>query len=441
MLWELTLRFHLLPPALDALVLALFAATATAFTRTGERATLLHVAYTTAALAAVALSIGTHEMLSFIALLLLMLAVCEHKTLRERCGRLRILVAVLADLTLWMLIFLYRSPLSARMDYPNLSTAVLLVPALALLILQAASVARSTELLRTKIAAFDVLQSMIAFLLALCAAFWLLPASGPALASIAVALGAAGCYAAALLLNKRKGEARNFHVFATWGGALLLAALFWTLPLDGFSATLAALALAAILLGVRVPSQTFEFHGVVFLSIAAATCGLMNYTLQALAGDMPLHAPWIVLFVAACSLLCYAAGKERVGEGWQQQVLHFIPAWLTVCSVSALLARGLVWLAALAFNPDLHHVAFVRTLTVCLVALALALGGAWRQRLEMTRIAYLALVFAAAKLIFEDLRLGRMEFIAASIFIFALTLISVPRLSRWGHNRQRPSSG
>ena len=51
----------------------------------------------------------------------------------------------------------------------------------------------------------------------------------------------------------------------------------------------------------------------------------------------------------------------------------------------------------------------------------------------MTRIAYAAVAFMAVKLIFEDLREGRMDFIALSIFLFAVTLIAVPRLGRMGH--------
>jgi predicted tellurium resistance membrane protein TerC len=50
----------------------------------------------------------------------------------------------------------------------------------------------------------------------------------------------------------------------------------------------------------------------------------------------------------------------------------------------------------------------------------------------MTRMAYVALAFVAAKLLFEDLRHGHMESIAASIFLFALTLIALPRLARMG---------
>ena len=50
----------------------------------------------------------------------------------------------------------------------------------------------------------------------------------------------------------------------------------------------------------------------------------------------------------------------------------------------------------------------------------------------MTRLAYVALAFVAVKLLFEDLRHGHMAFIAGSIFLFAVTLIAVPRLVRRG---------
>jgi predicted tellurium resistance membrane protein TerC len=82
--------------------------------------------------------------------------------------------------------------------------------------------------------------------------------------------------------------------------------------------------------------------------------------------------------------------------------------------------------------PDVYHVAFIRTLSICAVALALAFAGVRLRRPELTRIAYAAVAFVAAKLIFEDLRHGHLEFIAASLFLFAITLIVVPRLARMG---------
>jgi hypothetical protein len=136
--------------------------------------------------------------------------------------------------------------------------------------------------------------------------------------------------------------------------------------------------------------------------------------------------------VSACAIVCYAAVKHVPGETWKEQIIHLAPAALAVCALAALLVQGLLWLAALRMPPEAHHVAFIRTLTTCALALALAFAGSRRRRVELARIAYATLVFVAAKLLFEDLRHGHLEFIAASIFLFAITLIAVPRMARMG---------
>jgi hypothetical protein len=179
--------------------------------------------------------------------------------------------------------------------------------------------------------------------------------------------------------------------------------------------------------------MTLEFHGMVYLVVAFVASGLLEYAFHALAGPMPANPAWSAFLVSACAILCFAAGRERPGEAWRQQILHLAPALLAAFALAGLMAKGMLVLAALGITPDVFHVAFFRTLTVCTVALALAFGGSHWQRPEMKRIAYAALAFVAAKLLFEDLRHGRMEFIAASIFLFAVTLIAVPRLSRIGH--------
>ena len=87
---------------------------------------------------------------------------------------------------------------------------------------------------------------------------------------------------------------------------------------------------------------------------------------------------------------------------------------------------------ALWRTPEAHHLAFIRTLTLCAAALALAYGGAHWRRVELTRLGYALLVLVAVKLVLEDLRHGHLEFVAASTFVFALTLFAVPWLARIG---------
>jgi len=89
-------------------------------------------------------------------------------------------------------------------------------------------------------------------------------------------------------------------------------------------------------------------------------------------------------------------------------------------------------LAAFSVNPGPQHLAFLRTLTLCAAALALAFSGSHWRRKELTRMGYATLALVAVKLVFEDLRLGHLEFIAASIFLFAVTLIAVPHIARMG---------
>ncbi len=113
-------------------------------------------------------------------------------------------------------------------------------------------------------------------------------------------------------------------------------------------------------------------------------------------------------------------------------MLHLVPASLAASMLCALLVRGVVTFANLALPQDAHHVAFLRTLVISAMALCLAFAGSRWGRISMTRLAYAALAFVAAKLLFEDLRHGHMEFIAGSIFLFAITLIAVPRLVRLG---------
>jgi hypothetical protein len=175
---------------------------------------------------------------------------------------------------------------------------------------------------------------------------------------------------------------------------------------------------------------TLECHGIIYLTAAALSCGLLEFSFQALAGTMPAKVAWSIPLVAGCALFCYGAAREREREAWQQQALHLVSALLAVCAVSALAAQGALRLLALGITPDVFHVALVRTLVLCAVALALAFAGSRWERPEMRRIAYASLGLLAIKLLFEDLRYGHLEFIAASIILFALALIAVPRLAR-----------
>jgi hypothetical protein len=431
MLWELTLRFNVLPAAATAGVLGAFICAATALAWKRDLASVFWVANAAAALVAVALSIATHEVLPFVAVLLLMVLLCEYAAARNHGLGVRFLVAAAADVAIWALIFIYSSAQSTRADYPPLGTAALLAPALTLFGIYCVSVAVKTALLRQKITAFETIQTTIAFLLAASSVFYFEPHGAVVVGIVCLILSAAN-YAVVFVVFDRSPERRNYKVFSTWSAALLLAGCVLCLPPMWIVACLGVASVTATLLGVRLSRPALQFHGLVYLLAAAVASGLAAFVFSTLAGALPAAPSMSVCVVSACAILCYAAGKPCPGERWEEQLFSFVFATLAVVATAAWVVEGMMGLMALSVSPGPHHLAFIRTLTICAAALALAFSGAHWRRMELTRIGYAALALVAAKLVFEDMRQGHLEFIAASIFLFAVTLIAVPRIARMG---------
>jgi hypothetical protein len=430
MLWELTLSFKVLPATASAAVLCVFVYTGTALAWRYNQPSVNWVATVSALVVALALSVATHELAAFLAALLTMAILYEYAALRNHWSSARVVVDLAADLELAALMFIYASPQSERGDYPLLGMAALLAPGLALFSICGASAAIKTVLLKQKISAFDTMQTMVAFLLGASSLFVFMPGSGAIILGIVcLALSAAG-YAAVFVFFVRAPERRNERVFSTWSAALFLAGSVLCLAPVSMALWLGAAAIVAVVLGVHWNRLTLEFHGLAFLLAAAVASGLMDYDFRALAGTLPGAPAWSIWTITACAVICYVVEKPCVGEEWKPQALHFVSALVAIGGVAALLVEGLMWVTALRVNPGAHHLAFLRTLTICLAILALAFGGSHWRRIELTRIGYAALALVAVKLVFEDLRLGHLEFIAASIFLFAITLIAVPRIAR-----------
>jgi hypothetical protein len=193
------------------------------------------------------------------------------------------------------------------------------------------------------------------------------------------------------------------------------------------------IAIAATVLGVYKSRLTLEFHGLLYLSAAALASGLLNYAGRALAGAFPAPPGWTVWVVSAAAVLCYAIGEGYRGEHWSHRLLQVLAAGLAVSAVATFLVSALVWIAGV--SPAIHHVAVIRTLITCVLALGLAYAGSRWERKELVWISYGALAFVTAKLLFEDLQHGHPGSIALSIFLYALALILVPRTARLGRKK------
>jgi hypothetical protein len=436
MLWEMTLRFRVMPPLAAAGVLAAYACAATVLSYRAECSPVFSTAHAGCALTALALAVGTHDMTPFSAILLTMLAVCNFSSVSSRVAASRIVVAIAADLSVWSLLFTYRTPAETRADYPSLSLWILLAAPLLLFAIQAATVAIHTGFAACSITVFEVFQSMVTLLLAACGIAWFLP--GPSqifLGAFYLSLSSI-CYGAAFARFRHLAEQRNVRVFTLWAGALLIGGFYLSAPSAPASAWppasvwLGAAAVAAMLLSRGLQSAALAIHAVSFVVLGAAFSGLLQFSARAVAGGMPSTPPWPVFAMAVCALLLFAASRESDGEPWPNQFLNLIPALLAAFVVTAFLTLAAVDLAALVLTPDVFHIALIRTLALCFIAMGLAFGGARLGREQTIRVAYAAMYFVAAKLLFEDLRHGRMEFIAGSICLVAVTFIAVPRLAK-----------
>ena len=430
MLWELTLRFNVLPAADAAAVVCVYALASQALARARKRKSVLRVGLIAAAALAFALAMASHALLPFVVVLLILAAVGQFVPGCDGVPEGSLLIALAADALIWILIYVYFAGQGSHEGYPTLSHAALLAPGIAVFLLFGAGAAVKTTLRGHGITVFETVQTMIAFLLAAVSlADFGQPAGRVILGAACLALCAA-CYAAVFTVFARAAGRRNETVFAAWAALLLLAGSLLCLPSWLLVLLLDAAALGAVVLGRQARWAVFEFYGIAFLLAAATASGLLRFIVSALAGTPAGMPPAVQWLVASAAVLCFAFAKPRAGEGRIWQVVRFGFAALTAGAVASVLVEGLVALTALRVMPGAHHLALIRTVALCAEALALVFGGARWQRPELTRLAYTVLALVAVKLVAEDLRHGHLAYIAGSIFLVALTLMAAPRLAR-----------
>ena len=429
MLWELTMRFKVMSASTAAFAVALFASVAFVLVRKPHQVNLLRIANIAAGSLCLALAIATHVTLPFIGVLLLMVAFSEYAMIRERPSGARLLVAFAADLAVWIFVYIYSSPQSTRQDYPSVTPFWLPLPGLALFLIFGASIFIKMIPLHGNITAFETLQVTIAFAIVTYSFLLFGPTGGVILGILCLALSVV-VYVAVFKPIECMREPFNTAVCASWSAALFLVGNWLFIPASWMPASMGLAAIAATVAGSRMRRLALEFHGALYLLIAAAASGLSGYVAR-MATGLPNEAPpWGIDLVSGCAVICYVAVNSYRGDLWQVKALHLVSACLAICSVTALTIHGLATLTSLVVHPATHHLAFIRTLTLCAVALALAFSGARWRRLELTRLGFAVLVLLAVKLVAEDLRHGHLGYTAAAICLVAITLIAVPRVGR-----------
>jgi hypothetical protein len=431
MLWEITLHFHVFTPTATAGVLTGFVMLATALGLRDGSSGSTWIAQSVGTIAAIVLALATHETWPFLFALLVVLATIEYARI---CGHVQPawpLIALATDAAVWAAIFIYSGPQNARAEYPELSGILLVLPACLLFAVDATSISVRALAQGKTISFFEIIQVMTAFGLAISSVLVFAP-TAVAILGLSCLIMSAGAYLASFRYLRPRAAARNYRIFGAWSAALLIAGFMWALPGAVAAIALAIAGLAACIAAARMNSTILASHGAIFFCSGTMLSSIPQYVFGALASS-PEGRPSLTLWLlACCAVAAYAVGSDTSVDGWVVQILHLVPAFIAASTISALMMQGVFVLATIAAALNPHHVAFLRTLVISAMSLGLAYAGSRWDRLAMTRLAYVALAFIAAKLLFEDLRHGHMEFIAASIFLFALTLIAVPRLVRLG---------
>ncbi len=431
MLWELTMRFKVLTPPMTAGLLVAFVVAASGLAWKRSLASVVWLPAAFAAAVALGLLVQTRDPLPFALALLGIALVTEASACRERWLSLRPVVAMAADAAILILIVLYTSPQGPSPEYKAASTAALVALMAGLVVIYAAGVLVRTVALRRRITIFEIIQIVMAFLLA-----WpgMLRATHYAAApevGIVSLLAAVGCYFLAFAMFDKAARPREYHVFACWAAGFVLAGSFLCFPPAARALWLGVAAVAATFAGARRQRFTLSFHGALYLSAAAVVSGLLEHIARLLTGRSPVEAGWVVWLTAALTLACYAIARRPLGGPGAQRLdraLRLIFAALAAYTVAAIAVAAIRLVQPLGGAK----LAAVRTLVLCMMAISLAWSGSRWGRTELIWLAYSAIAFCTLKLLLEDFQAGSAVSLAFSLFFYGMAWVLAPRLARAG---------
>jgi hypothetical protein len=432
MLWESTVRFRILAPPVAAVVLVAFALLAIALAWYRNLSCIIWVGMLAAVITALVLMTATRALVPFTLALVVMAVSSELAGGRDRWPVLRAIVAASADLAALLLIVILGNPSAVPEEYYPIAAGVMISIVAALFVVYALSLAIRSLILRLTVTAFEAAQLAATVLLAAWGILRIMNGTGEHALGVGCLIAGTACYFAAFGLLARRPERSNFRFYSVCGVAFVMAGSFFALPSQLLVILLCLAAVIAIALGVRQRSPALDLHGVAYLTGAVYASGLLVYAGRALAGHYPPAPGALPIIAAAATLLCAAMLSRYAGERQGERLLRLLPAILAVYALAALAVAALVWLTARGAPTALPQLAVIRTMATCAAALVLAFVGARWKRLELVWLAYAAAILGSLKLVFEDLRIGSTESLAASLLIYGTVLILIPRLVRVG---------
>jgi len=431
MLWESTVRFQVLSPAVASIVLVAFVVLAVVLAWQRDLQLIPWVATLATVITALALIVESRELVPLTAALLAVALTTEIAACLGHRLSLRAIPALAADFAVWLLAYILTSE-TLPDGYRPAPSLTLAASSLTLLAIYGGSIAVRSFVLRHRLTIFEIGQGILAFALASYGALRATHNSAAPALGILFLLFAAACYWGTLSRFVDDAHTRNRRVSATWAAALLLGGTFLFFSANLQLLFLCAAAVAATFLYTRTAKLSLGLHASFYLAAAAAVSPLPVYAWNAMAGTVPSSPDWRLSLVALSALVCYLVGSHHREDQPKRRLLWIVPAVLAGFTAAALIVAAVAAAATGRLELDASRLSVIRTIVNCALALALGFVGSRWHRIELGWVAYAAVAVGTLKLLFEDLRFGNAASMVVSLLFYGLVLILLPRLTRRG---------
>lgn len=428
MLWEATVRFQSMPATASASILVAFIVLTLVLASRHDLQVIPWIATLASASTAVALIVGTRELIPLTLALLAIAAAVETSACLGHELTFRVIPAIAADFTLWLSLYILGSE-NVPQGYRSVAPSTLIALCALLPAIYGIGVTFRMFVQRHRISIFEIAQLAASFGLA---AFGIMRAShnaaAPALGVLFLLLAGIS-YWGTLSRFAAESHTRNRRVSATWAGALLVAGAFLLLP-DNFQIPfLCAAALLTAVLYTRTAKLSLGLHASFYLAAALSVSSLPSYVWNSLAGTVPASPDWRAWTVALSAALCYAVESRKEMDQGRRRLLWLVPAGIAAFTIAGWAVAATVRIASGQIELAASHLSMIRTVVICLLALVLGIASR-RRHLELRWIAYAAVALGTLKLILEDLRFGNPASLMVSFVFYGLILILLPRMTR-----------
>jgi hypothetical protein len=252
------------------------------------------------------------------------------------------------------------------------------------------------------------------------------PAARAAVLLVGIAAASAGYWSAVRGLSREEG--RNAVYYSILALTTVLIATGAAVPRPEW--VFAILAVVSFEVGTRIPAIVLSLHGGVYLLAAAAASGLAKFALWAFAA--PTTRSWPEF--STSSLLVVGAGLAASVLG-APEASRWGP-WarfprVVALSVSLLGAgAGTLLLLSPIVEADAARLAALRTAILAIASVALAFVSYVTRTREARWLASAILVLAGVKLVVEDFPRGSPETLFLGLGFYGLALILASRFAR-----------